>query len=69
LHHKLNQAKWRERPPQDDANRIACTCNPFQAAVNSIHLYPFVTVIERNTVPLTALRAPKRGTQWQPYMK
>jgi 23S rRNA U2552 (ribose-2'-O)-methylase RlmE/FtsJ len=45
------------------------SCTPFQSSVNSIHLYPFVTVLERNAAPVTELRAPKHGTQWQPFLK
>jgi hypothetical protein len=46
-----------------------CATTPFQSAVGSIHLYPFVAVLERNTVPVTELRASKHGTQWQPFLK
>jgi hypothetical protein len=69
LSHRLNdfsQIKW---SPDDDERRGVCTSTPFQSAVGSIHLYPFVTVIERNTGPVTEFRAPKRGTQWQPFLK
>jgi 23S rRNA U2552 (ribose-2'-O)-methylase RlmE/FtsJ len=40
----------------------------FQKAVNSIHLYPFITVIEKNKAALTYLQAEKRGTEWQPFL-
>lgn len=69
LNHKLNQARWVEQSLDDNENSIVSSCNPFQAAVNSIHLYPFVSVIERNASPVAELRCPKRGTQWQPFMK
>jgi hypothetical protein len=69
LNHVLNQARWVEQSPDDDEDRILTYCNSLQAAVNSIHLYPFVTVIERNAAPVTELRCPKRGTQWQPFLK
>ena len=39
----------------------------FQRTVRSIHLYPYVTVIEKRAAPLESLRAPKQGTQWQPF--
>jgi hypothetical protein len=38
----------------------------FQAAINSIHLYPFVAVIEKCDRPVHEFVAPKHGTQWQP---
>ena len=41
---------------------------PFQADINSIHFYPFVVVIEKRSSKLTHLIAPKRGTQWQPFL-
>jgi hypothetical protein len=39
----------------------------FQRLVHSIHLYPFVTVIERREHQLEMLHAPKMGTRWQPF--
>jgi hypothetical protein len=68
LNHKLNQARF-EQSPHDDEKRIVSACNPFQTAVNSIHLYPFMSIIERNAGPVVELRCPKRGTQWQPFLK
>ena len=38
-----------------------------QSAVNSIHVYPFVTVIEKNEYSVPAFESTKRGTQWQPF--
>jgi hypothetical protein len=69
LHHRLNQARWVEKPPEANEDRIVSACNPFQTAVNSIHHYPFVTVVERNAGPVTELCCPKHGTQWQPFLK
>jgi hypothetical protein len=37
---------------------------PFQAAVNSIRLYPFVAIVEKNERPFVEMIAPKRGTEW-----
>lgn len=39
----------------------------FQQAVHSVHAYPFVIVIERHIFPPAKLRAPRRGTEWQPF--
>ena len=50
------------------ATRMACVPTPFQTAIGSIHLYPYVTVIEKNDRPLVELAAPKRGTEWQPFL-
>lgn len=41
---------------------------PFQAAIHSIHTYPFVVVIEKRSCPLESFSAPKHGTQWQPHL-
>ena len=69
LGHKLNDESQISHFPDDNERRIVGVSTPFQSAVGSIHLYPFVTVLERNAVPVTELRAPKHGTQWQPFFK
>ncbi len=38
----------------------------FQRAVGGIHLYPYVTVIDRPRSPRLELPAQRRGTQWRP---
>jgi hypothetical protein len=40
----------------------------FQAAISSIHQYPFVTVIEKRRSSPTRFVAPKHGTEWQPFL-
>jgi SAM-dependent methyltransferase len=42
--------------------------NPFQRAVHSMHLYPFMIVIERRETSISEFVAPKQGTQWQPWL-
>jgi len=39
----------------------------FQAAVHSIHRYPYLAVIEMNDAPVTEFHAPRYGTDWQPF--
>jgi hypothetical protein len=39
-----------------------------QAWIRSIHSYPFMTVFEKAEQPLKELIAPKRGSQWQPFL-
>ena len=46
----------------------ASTTTPFQQMVHSIHIYPFVVVIERTDHLVNCLRAPKHGTDWQPFL-
>jgi hypothetical protein len=36
-------------------------------SIDSIHTYPFVTVIEKRERPLDRLQSFRRGTQWQPF--
>lgn len=43
------------------------TPSTFQAAINSIHLYPFAAVIEKCDRPVHEFFAPRHGTQWQPH--
>jgi Methyltransferase domain len=40
----------------------------FQRSVESVHLYPFVAVIEKRSPPLEELAAPRHGTEWQPFL-
>ena len=40
----------------------------FQSAVHSIHVYPYVWVIERNQGAVDTMVAAKRGSQWQPFL-
>jgi hypothetical protein len=67
LGHKLNDDSRTESFPDDNDRRIVCGCTPFQSAIGSIHLYPFVTVLEKNAALVTELMAPKHGTRWQPF--
>jgi hypothetical protein len=53
------------QPTTDQGLRSRTT--PFQSFVHSIHVYPFVTVIEVRRDPLDEVRAPRLGTQWQPF--
>jgi hypothetical protein len=69
LAHKLNDFSKGVDFTGDNVQGIVCGCTPFQSAIGSIHLYPFVTVLERNAALVTELKAPKHGTQWQPFLK
>lgn len=39
-----------------------------QAVIHSVHRYPFVTVIEKRLEPIVAYRAPRHGSQWEPFL-
>ena len=58
---QLNAARWKLN------GETACAATPLQASIRSVHCYPFVVVIEMNPAPVDTLRAPKHGTQWQPF--
>lgn len=49
--------------PKDTAG-LAFAATDLQATIHSIHLYPFVAVIEKRERILGVLIAPKHGTQW-----
>jgi hypothetical protein len=58
-----------ESNPDNDERRSVSKTNALQSAVAGIHLYPYMTVIERTSAPVLELVAPKRGSQWQPFFK
>jgi 23S rRNA U2552 (ribose-2'-O)-methylase RlmE/FtsJ len=68
LARKLNHCKVVSNI-ENDNRRLVTQATPFQSAVGSVHLYPFVAVIERNSTAVEEFCAPKRGTQWQPFLK
>ena len=58
-----------DAPPRNDNHRIIeSKPNEFQRDILSIHLYPYVTVIEKADKPVDRLIATTKGTQWQPYL-
>jgi Methyltransferase domain len=61
----LNAARWNRNK---SLSPTACDATPFQASIHSVHCYPFVVVIETNPAPVDTFAAPKRGTQWQPFL-
>jgi hypothetical protein len=40
----------------------------FQREIHSVHLYPYVAVIEKCERPKEELIAPRHGTEWQPFL-
>lgn len=59
----LNEAQILSESPV-----LTSAVSHFQQSIHSIHFYPFVTVIEKNNVPVKILSCPKHGTQWQPFL-
>jgi hypothetical protein len=48
--------------------RTVSAATGFQSAVASIHSYPYMTVIEKREEAVAEFIAPKRGTQWEPFV-
>jgi len=46
---------------------VASAAGSLQQAVESIHLYPFVAVVERTLQPVADFQFPKHGSEWQPH--
>jgi hypothetical protein len=67
--HHLNSIQGGQNNPDNPDRRIVCRTSPMQSSISSIHLYPYVAVVERNVHRLDELVAPMRGTQWEPHMK
>jgi hypothetical protein len=54
---------------KNNERRSVSKSTALQSAVGGIHLYPYVTVLERTAQPVAEFVAPKRGTQWEPFLK
>lgn len=50
--------------PTKPPTELSSETTPFQSTIRSVHLYPFITVIEKSDQPITEFVAPRRGTQW-----
>jgi Methyltransferase domain len=53
--------EWNEG---DNERQHVSTATPLQSSISSIHLYPYVVVIERAEAPPTEFVAAKHGTEW-----
>jgi hypothetical protein len=61
------EAKWVEaNTAKGPTASHSIVPTPFQRAVHSVHLYPFLAVIEKTESPVSEFVAPMQGTQWQP---
>jgi hypothetical protein len=63
----LNAEEIREGAESEGAETISLP-STFQRSICSVHLYPYVTVIEKTFNPVDQLAAVKRGTNWQPFL-
>jgi hypothetical protein len=64
--HQLNSIQGGQNDPRSLDRRIVCTTTPVQAAVSSVHLYPFVAVVERANCHVPEFVSPMRGSEWIP---
>ena len=51
-----------------DAEVLSARSTPFQDAISSVHLYPFMVVIEKRDTPRGGFATAKHGTEWQPFL-
>jgi hypothetical protein len=65
----LNACDRQEYNENDNDRRLVFGTTLLQSAVRAVHFYPYVTVVERTDAPVSELVSPKRGTQWQPFLK
>ena len=65
----LNSSEQFVKNLTDPERRIVSKPTPFQSNVASVAFYPFVAVIERRAAPLAEFRAPKHGTEWEPFLR
>jgi SAM-dependent methyltransferase len=66
--HDLNAADISQNSSDNERHLVSPT-TAFQSAVSSIHLYPWIAVVEKTDAPVREFVASKHGTQWQPFFK
>jgi hypothetical protein len=65
----LHEASQWSQDVDTPERRIRCVPIELSRAIESVHFYPFLTLIEKRTTDLPEMVAPKHGTQWQPFLK
>jgi len=68
LTHSLNMCAS-ESSPENNERRIVTRTTFLPSAIRSVHIYPFVTVIEKREAPVAEFVAPKHGSMWQPFLR
>ncbi len=63
----MNAFVRKQAPPEANGGGC-CQTTSFQRQISSIHIYPFLTVIEKNDDDLPQLISPRHGTLWQPFL-
>jgi hypothetical protein len=67
VHALAEQLNSGNEPRREADGNIHIATTPFQQRVASVHLYPFMIVIEMATHSSNSLRTSRRGTEWQPF--
>jgi hypothetical protein len=67
--HNLNACERCQQNLDDNERRIVFGATPLQSAIQSVHLYPCIAVIERTGTAVSELVTAKHGTQWQPFLR
>jgi hypothetical protein len=65
----LNGMEKLKSDPANPKRRLDVPTNGVQAAIHSVHLYPYVVVIEKRQTGLPELIAPKHGSRWEPFLR
>jgi Methyltransferase domain len=62
-----NLNAWAPEPPSKETpTRFCSPATEFQRSIFSVHLYPFVVVVERTDAPCNSFYSSQKGTSWQP---
>jgi hypothetical protein len=61
---------WHGRSDHENpARRKVSQAEGFQSLIDSVHSYPFVTVIERRRDAIAEFVSAKQGTEWEPFVR
>lgn len=63
----LNASQGWERDFKNRERWLSCKATALQSAVRSVHLYPFVTVVEKTDAPVDEFVSSRHGTLWTPF--
>jgi hypothetical protein len=66
--HNLNACAQTQYDADNNERNEVRRATPLQSAVGSIHLYPYVTVVERTAGPVSEFVSVKHGTKWEPFL-
>lgn len=64
----LNAMEAMTESEDNPDRRYVVQANAIQRMISSVHLYPFMVVLERAQYDHSELLAPKRGTEWEPHL-